>query len=127
MNYKAQQLLKHLCSQYDQLSKKYQSEPFPVFAETFKSEYGHCLVRSMAGSQRFSIVSINFCPSARSQGVLTKFIEYIESHPYHYRGVEVAIIENAGLAARLKRLGWEYKSLFSKLFFSKKPTLIHDF
>ncbi|WP_353499427.1 hypothetical protein [Vibrio sp. CB1-14] len=127
MNYKAQQLLQHLCSQYDQISTKYQSEPFPVFAETFESEYGHCLVRSPAGSHRFSIVSVNFVPSARGQGVLTQFIHYIKNNPYHYQGVEVEIIENQCLAKKLLSLGWEYKSVFNRWFCSKTPSLIKHF
>lgn len=127
MNHKAQQLLQHLCRQYDRVSAKYQSEPFPVFAETFKSEFGYCLVRSPAGSQRFSIVSVNFTPGVRGQGVLTQFIQYIKNNPYHYKGVEVEIIENQGLAAKLLSLGWQYKSVFNRWLFSKKPTLAHNF
>lgn len=127
MDNNAQQLLDHLCNEYDNLAKGYPSRPFPEFSETIQNEYGYCYVRCPMGSQRFSIVSVHFAPSVRGQGILTAFIDHIESHPYHYQGVEVAIIENQGLAKRLLSLGWRYKSWFAKLFFSNKPTLVHDF
>ncbi|MET2845226.1 hypothetical protein ABXV23_00620 [Vibrio owensii] len=127
MNNDAKQLFHYLCKQYDELSKDFESRPFPEFSETITHPLGYCFVRCPVGSQRFSIVSINFDPSVRGQGVLTAFINYVRNNPYHYQGVEVAIIENKNLAKRLLSLGWEYKSLFSKLFFSKKPTLINDF
>ncbi|GLR05929.1 hypothetical protein [Vibrio hyugaensis] len=127
MNSKAKQLFHYLCTQYDKLSEDLESRPFPEFSETITHPLGHCFVRCAVGSQRFSIVSINFDPSVRGQGVLTAFINYVRNNPYHYQGVEVAIIENTKLAKRLLSWGWEYKSWFSKLFFSKKPTLIKDF
>ena len=127
MNDDAKHLLNQLCAEYDALSETCQSRPFPEFSETIHTEFGHCFVRCPVGSQRFSIVSVNFSPSVRSQGVLTEFIDYIKRSPYHYRGIEVAIIENKRLAQHLLSLGWRYKSLFTKLFRSKTPTLVQDF
>ncbi|WP_117233972.1 hypothetical protein [Vibrio maerlii] len=127
MNNGAKQLLNHLCSEYDKLSVDLDKRSFPEFSETIRCEYGYCFVRCSVGSQRFSIVAVNFAPSVRGQGVLTAFIEYIKQHPHHYKGVEVAIIENKSLAKRLLSLGWDYKSWFSKVFFAKKPTLVQDF
>lgn len=127
MNDNAKQLLAHLCSEYDKLSQSHRSRAFPEFSETIKSEHGYCYVRCAIGNQRFSIVAVNFVPSVRGQGVLTSFIEYIERNPHQYTGVEVAIIENQGLAKRLLAWGWQYKSRFAKLFFTKRPTLIHTF
>ncbi|OEA43759.1 hypothetical protein BBM62_14300 [Vibrio parahaemolyticus] len=127
MNSEAKQLFYHLCQQYDALSQDLKSRAFPEFSETITHPLGHCFVRCPVGSQRFSIVAVNFAPSVRGQGVLTAFIDYIKSHPYHYQGVEVAIIENKSLAKRLLSLGWKYKSLFSKIFFANKPTLVKDF
>ncbi|MHA2783228.1 hypothetical protein [Vibrio harveyi] len=127
MNNEAKQLFHHLCHQYDELSQDLATRPFPELSETIRHPLGYCFVRCSIGSQRFSIVSIKFDPSVRGQGVLTAFINYIKSNPHQYQGVEVAIIENQNLAKRLLSLGWEYKSLFSKLFFSKKPTLVKDF
>ncbi len=75
-------------------SQDLESRAFPEFSETITHPLGHCFVRCPVGSQRFSIVAVNFVPSVRGQGVLTAFIDYIKSHPYHYQGVEVAIIEN---------------------------------
>ncbi len=127
MNSEAKQLFYHLCQQYGALSQDLESRAFPEFSETITHPLGHCFVRCPVGSQRFSIVAVNFVPSVRGQGVLTAFIDYIKSHPYHYQGVEVAIIENKSLAKRLLSLGWKYKSLFSKIFFANKPTLVKDF
>ncbi len=127
MNTEAKQLLNDLCTEYDKLSESLQNRSFPEFSATIKSEYGYCFVRCPVGSQRFSIVAVSFAQSVRGQGVLTAFINYIKQNPYHYQGVEVAIIENKRLAQRLLALGWEYKSWFSKTFFSKKPTLVKDF
>ncbi|WP_338167205.1 hypothetical protein [Vibrio sp. 10N] len=127
MDYNAQQLLQLLCSEYDLISEKFQSDPLPVFVETFKNEYGYCLVRSAAGSQRFSIVSVNFTPSARGQGVFTQFIQYIANNPHHYLGVEVEVIENQGLAKKLLSLGWQYKSIFNRWFCTKTPSLVKNF
>ena len=127
MNQNAQRLLKYLCAEYDYLSQKNQARPFPEFSETIQNELGYCLVRCPLGSQRFSIVSVRFASAVRGQGVLTAFIDYIRKHPYHYNGIEVATIENKGLAKRLLSLGWQYKSQFSKIFFAKTPTLIQDF
>jgi len=127
MDENAQKLLNCLCNQYDRIAKNLQHRPFPEFSETIKSEFGYCYVRCAVGSQRFSIVSVHFAPSVRGQGILTAFIDHIEHNPHHYQGVEVAIIENKGLAQHLLSLGWQYKSWFSKVFFSNKPTLVHDF
>ncbi|WP_322804700.1 hypothetical protein SO574_14475 [Vibrio alfacsensis] len=127
MNNQAKHLLHHLCCKYDELSKDFECRPFPEFSQTITHRLGHCYVRCPVGSQRFSIVSVHFDPSVRGQGVLTAFIDYVNAHPHHYQGVEVAIIENAHLAKRLISRGWQYKSWFSKRFFSKKPTLIKHF
>ncbi|MFA0066206.1 hypothetical protein AB4344_00060 [Vibrio breoganii] len=127
MNQKAKQLLQHLCAEYDRLSEEFKSRSFPEFSETITHSLGHCFVRCPVDSQRFSIVSINFDPCVRGQGVLTEFIDYVKQHPYHYQGVEVATIENKSLAKRLRSHGWKYKSLFGKVFFSNTPTLIQDF
>lgn len=127
MNQNAKQLLNHLCTEYDKLSRLQQTRPFPEFSETIKSEHGYCYVRCAVGSQRFSIVAVNFNPTVRGQGVLSTFIDYIRQNPHQYSGVEVAIIENQGLAKHLLALGWQYKSYFSKLFFSKRPTLVQNF
>ncbi|HDM8226328.1 TPA: hypothetical protein P0E37_000769 [Vibrio campbellii] len=127
MNSEAKQLLEHLCHQYDKLSLDLESRPFPEFSETISHPLGNCFVHCSAGSQRFSIVSVNFAPKIRGQGVFTSFLSYVRDHPYEYQGVEVAIIENQHLAKRLLSRGWEYKYLFSRLFFSHKPTLIKDF
>lgn len=127
MNAQAQQLLKQLCAQYDKLSQQHQSRPFPEFSETIQTTYGHCFVHCSIGAQRFSIVSVNFSPEVRGQGVLTAFIDYIKRNPYQYSGVEVAVIQNKGLARHLIELGWEYKSWFTKMFFSHRPSLVQNF
>lgn len=123
----AQHLLQHLCQEYDSLSELHQTSPFPEFSATINHEHGHCLVHCPLGSQRLSIVSVNFAPYVRGQGVLKRFIRYIQSHPYQYRGVEVATIQNQSLAKRLLNLGWQHKSLFNKMFRRQAPTLICDF
>ncbi|YCO01985.1 hypothetical protein ACB087_03500 [Vibrio sp. VNB-15] len=127
MNNEAKQLFHHLCDQYDKLSEDLDSRPFPEFSETITHPLGHCFVRCSVGSQRFSIVSINFDPVIRGQGVFTAFLSYVKRNPHQYQGLEVAIIENKNLAKRLLSRGWEYKSWFSKVFFSQKPTLVKDF
>lgn len=127
MNQNAKQLLNLLCREYDKLSKCHHQRPFPEFSATIQSQHGFCYVRCPMGSQRFSIVNIRLSPSIRGQGVLTAFLEYIESHPHHYQGVEVALIENKSLAKRLLNLGWQYRSFFTRFFSSDKPTLVHDF
>lgn len=127
MNHEAKALLNHLCAEYDKLSESFDARPFPEFSATISHPFGHCFVRCPVGSQRFSIVSVSFAPLVRGQGVLTAFLNYVDRHRYHYQGVEVAIIENKSLAKRLFNLGWQYKSLFSKLFCSNRPTLVKDF
>ena len=127
MNDEAKHLFHYLCAQYEQISEDLDTRPFPEFSETIHHPLGSCFVRCPVGSQRFSIVSVHFDPSVRGQGVFTQFLDYVRSHPHHYQGLEVAIIENKHLAHRLLHRGWQYKSLFSKIFFSEKPTLISDF
>ncbi len=85
MNQNAKQLLNLLCREYDKLSKCHHQRPFPEFSATIQNQHGFCYVRCPMGSQRFSIVNVRLSPSIRGQGVLTAFLEYIESHPYHYR------------------------------------------
>ncbi|USD67592.1 hypothetical protein [Vibrio sp. SCSIO 43136] len=127
MDHNAQQLLRHLCKAYDDLSCQLRTSPFPTFSTTIKSEYGYCLVKCSMGSECFTIVSVNFAESVRGQGVLKGFLHYIHCNPYQYQGIEVATIQNQGLAARLLSRGWQYKSLFTRWFCAKTPTLIHNF
>lgn len=82
MNDDAQHLLSQLCAEYDALSQTCQSRAFPEFSATIQTKFGHCFVRCPVGSQRFSIVAVNFTPSVRSQGVLTAFIDYVKQCPY---------------------------------------------
>ncbi|OOF11139.1 MULTISPECIES: hypothetical protein [unclassified Salinivibrio] len=127
MDDNARQLLNHLCHGYDQLAQRHQTRAFPELSTAIKHPLGYCLVHCPIGSQRLSIVSLQFAPSVRGQGVLTAFIDYIQAHPHHYRGIEVATIQNQSLAKRLLTLGWRYKSALTKLFRANTPTLVHDF
>lgn len=70
MNSEAKQLFYHLCQQYDALSQDLESRAFPEFSETITHPLGHCFVRCPVGSQRFSIVAVNFVPSVRGQACL---------------------------------------------------------
>ncbi|GAJ76133.1 LOW QUALITY PROTEIN: hypothetical protein JCM18905_1924 [Vibrio sp. JCM 18905] len=128
MNSEAKQLFSYLCKQYDVLSQELESRAFPEFSETITHRLDTALSVALLAVSAFPLLQSTLRPPFAGKVVLTAFIDYIKSHPYHYQGgVEVAIIENKNLAKRLLSLGWKYKSLFSKIFFANKPTLVKDF